>query len=340
MMAIWTRLVKLVPLVHQGLMERVRKWAVLGRLAAIERSRQAQRSKLAFEADLAARLGLSRASLRNYADAVRLVRNVHDLHLRAMLFRSSSVAAAVASRWFQRDPSTLLDYLSRRPRSAPQRIVDDRALLSAERDARRALGRSAPHRLAAPDNINTQLERFIGSGYRRLRPELTRLVPRLEDWAHRGRAALIMPEDPLSTFLGLTQVLAMIDVVDVGLKAKWTLGAASHLPALAFIEIPERVVLERYRTEARNIWTRALAASAYVELGVLVLADSAARRHLLSQIPLEGTEWVHHPGQFRAGQSDPQYRRGQSRPILARLPRHGGAILVSTRRSLLIDLFG
>src|SRR5690606_7510302 len=118
----------------------------------------------------------------------------------------------------------------------------------------------------------------------------------------------------------------------------WAPLTADRSITIAFIDIADRVVLERYRAEARPIWTRALAASLYVQLVVLVLPGSAARRHLLSQIPLEGAAWLNHPGQAMEERRPPSWR-GRSRPILAVPPQHGAAILVATRRSLRIDLF-
>ncbi|HEY8358281.1 MAG TPA: hypothetical protein VIL30_12560 [Ramlibacter sp.] len=297
-------------------------------------------AKLAFEADLAARLNLSRASLRNYADAVALVRSLPDPALRAALFRSSAVAAAVASRWFRRDPPALIEYLRTGGAGAFNRIIDDRALAKAERDSRRAPGGSTRHRLEAPENIDSQFQWLVGGEASwRWGHEITRHVPELTARPEARRAHFKVPGDPLSQFLGVARVLTFSigDGFGFEFDEEWSPSRKpSGLPAIGFIDISERVVLERYRAEARNIWTRAVALSLYVPLAVLVLPDSAARRHLLSEIPVAGIDWLNHPDQATKVESED--RRCRSRPILARLP-HKATIMVATRRSLQNDLF-
>ena len=313
-------------------MERVRKWALLGRLAAIARGKKPDGSALLFEKQLAASLGLTRTSLRTYADAVRSVRAVPDPHVRGILFRSSAVAAAVAARWFHRDPDGLRDFIRHAAGSMPLRIVNDRALLAAERSAR-SVGSRKERR--AVEDVGPLLRSILDADWT-WRAEIAKYLPSLSGEAAGGRRTLLVPVDPVSRFLTLTYILTLHDPWAQGNGGEWRLSPGDRSAAVGFIEIPPRVVLERYRAEARNFWARCLAASLYVELVVLVLPSSAARRQLLSQLPLEGAVWVNHPSQILRPSDDTP--RGRSRPILARV-QPSCTVLLATRRSLRSDLF-
>lgn len=324
---------------QQSEMEKMRNWAILGRLAAIERSRKSRIPKLAFETELAAKLGVSRGTLRNYADAVRLVRTIPDHEMRAMLFRSSAVAAAVASRWFQRDPENMMGYLRSASTTEPRRIIDDRALLAAERVARHLPLSPSAHRHSVPADLSLQVRRAIEESDRwRWRDEVAHLFEgTLSSNKISRRLTLVTPEGTLFRFLGLTHLLLLHDTA-VGNSDYRSIDAAKLSQSVALIDVGARVVPERYRAESRIIWSRALGASLYVKMAVLILPGSAARRQFISQIPFEGVEWTNHPSQPpSATRSD---RRGRSRPILARHPLHRTTIMIATRRSLLSDLFG
>ena len=113
-------------------------------------------------------------------------------------------------------------------------------------------------------------------------------------------------------------------------------AAGSGSAWVGLIEVPAMVVPERYLTEARVIWPRAIAASAHYGLLVVVCPNAAARRHLLLAIPpLAARAWIGHP-------TDPEryvgQRKGTSLPIMARSANGLGAILLSTPISLLRDL--
>lgn len=316
-------------------MERIRKWAILGRLAAMARSRQPGGARLAFEADLAARLGLSRGALRNYADAVKLVREIPEHGLRMLLFRSSAVAASTTARWFRRDPNAVQDYLQNGLAGNPPRIVDDRALLKAARAARPTP--SPPHRWApSPPSVAVQLKALIDAPRLAWRNEIIRSAPRIVDHPRDDRFALADTRDSLSRYLGLTcAVVVEPGEADNG-DASVPMTVRGQSMVMGFIEIDQMVTFERYRAEARSIWTRAIAANVYFGgLAVLVLPSSAARRHMLSRIPIAGADWINHP------LAPTPYRdrdhRCRSRPVIARFGEH--AIMISTRRSLLGDLF-
>ncbi|UYQ72578.1 hypothetical protein OF122_01960 [Pelagibacterium flavum] len=320
-------------------MEKVRKWALIGRLAAIVQKRQSGQPRLAFETDLAGRLGLSRGALRNYSDASRLVRDVPDPALRAVLFRSSAVAASIVGRWFRRDPDAVYRYLETALAGTPPRITDDRALLRAERNARQASPRSATSRIShMPADLGTQLAKILSSGDTHYwRPEIVTHLSRQGRLPAERQLLLFVPRDPLSDFLGVSQILIETHPGHVIDESSFALPRPTGPEiALGFIEIPERVTFERYRLESRQIWTRAIAAGLYLDLVVLVLPSSAARRHLLSSIPTTGAEWSHRPDASRPRRAGAP--SCASRPVIARLPDPGAAIMVATRRSLLADL--
>lgn len=318
-------------------MERIRKWAILGRLAAIVRSRQPDEARLAFEADLAARLGLSRGALRNYADAVKLVRDIPEHGLRTLLFRSSAVAASTTARWFRRDPDAVHDYLRNGLAGNPSRIVDDRALLRAARVARPTPVPSVRHRwMPSPPSVAVQLKAVVEAPRLAWRNEIIHSVPQIIDRPRDDRFALADTRDPLSRFLGLTcAVVVKASKADNG-DASLLLTVRDQSMVIGFIEIDQMVTLERYRTEARPIWTRAIAANVYFGgLVVLVLPSSAARRHMLSRIPIAGADWINHP-QASVPRRDRDHPC-RSRPVIARFGER--AIMISTRRSLLGDIF-
>jgi hypothetical protein len=319
-------------------MERNRKWAIQGRLAAIARSSHPDKPRLAFETDLATRLGLSRGALRNYSDAARLVREIPDHELRTLLFRSSAVAASTTARWYRRDPDAVYAYLRDGLAGDPPRIVDDRALLRAARSAITLPSPSANHRTApTPPNVATQLKTIVDAPRLTWRSEIAHAVPGLVVHSRYDNFALIDPSDPLSRFLGISNALVTIEP---GQSPKGdpagSTAAHSQSMVIGFIDIDPMVTLERYRSQARSIWTRAIAANAYLGgMVVVVVPNSAARRHMLSRIPMAGADWINHPQAPLPRPASPHSCR--SRPVLARLGKH--VIMVSTRRSLVGDLF-
>jgi len=326
-------------IVQQKKMNRPREWAVLGRLSAMALTRAPARGRLRRETELAVNWGLSRGTLRNYMDAVKLVRALPEAELRSMLFRSSAVAAGAGARWYRRDPQGFVDYLDSLGR--PPRILDDRGLLKAERAAREGAAAGTKGR-SRRCSIDDQLAAIADRHWLRWRYELDAFcAPRLAQFPVRwnGRLVVVQPKDDVSRLLGIARMLLPDDG---GTPSALDIVAEVPQPArladgIALIEVPRRAVFERYRAEANSIWARALAASIYFPLVVLVLPGPAARRHMLSHVPTEGSQWANHPAQAR---SDPWRGPWRSRPVMAHPHPQAGIIVVSTTISLLDDLFG
>lgn len=99
--------------------------------------------------------------------------------------------------------------------------------------------------------------------------------------------ALGTPTDPLHRFLGVTSCLTAVSV-EGHASAGNLVQEEKQITLVAFIDIPDRVVLERYRADAKILWSRELAVCLYVRLVVLTPPSSAVRRHFLSQIPADG----------------------------------------------------
>lgn len=309
-------------------MQRVRKWAVIGRFAAIAQTNEQGKSKLEFETDLAARLNLKRGALRNYADAVRLVRELPDPALRKILFRSSAVGASTLARWLLLDPLAARNYID--DNSVDGAVTNDRALLVAARRSRRPM---QPRR-AMPESAVAQLKTWLDGADDVSREELVRrLAPQISG-AAALRLAVDQPSGSLGKLLGLSAVLH-IALGGRSIDPAWKQPDehSDGYASLGIIDIPPLVVLERFRAEARSVWTRALAATVYVDVVALVLPSSAARRHLLSRLPLEGAEWINHPP---ASRSLERSMRCESRPVITKIGRR--KIIVSTTRSFLKDL--
>lgn len=309
-------------------MRQVRKWAVIGRLAAIVQRHALDRPRLEFETDLAIKLGLTRGALRNYADAVRLVRGLPDPALRQILFRSSAVAASTLARWLHRDPQPARAYIAKNTLNGA--ITNDRALLVAARQAQR----STQSRHTVPESAEVQLKTWLDTADDVSRKDLIyRLAPQLN--RQYFDLTLHQPIDPLAQLLGLKAVLRIHWADYVGdFEWKPLVDRRFDYFTVSIIEVPSMVVFERFRTEARSIWARALAATVYTDAVFLVLPSSAARRHLLSRIPSDGAAWINHPPAPRRSKAG---RWCESRPVIAKLGLR--KIVVSTTRSFLADLF-
>jgi hypothetical protein len=167
------------------------------------------------------------------------------------------------------------------------------------------------------------------------RSETNQLLPQILNRPRGGRLVLADAHDPLSRFLGLSCAI-VVEPDEAGGETSLPMRVDGRSIVVGFIEIDRMVTLERYRVEARATWTRAIAANVYFGgLLVLVLPSSAARRHMLSRIPLVGADWINHPQALTPRREGAH--RCRSRPVIARFGKH--AIMISTRRSLLDDLF-
>lgn len=277
-------------------------------------------SALAVETVIAEQYGLSRGTLRNYADAVALVRTLPDPTLRSVLLRSSAVAAGTVARWFQRDSLGVLGYLEQV--GCPPNPLDDRALLSADRASRKAVPPSG-HRREGVHALDKQLADLVALSPLQLRQEFTEAIGWFQSGAEFSASS---PHTKLDKFLGIAHVVSIR-------RADSMAPSERHV---GFIEITGRVTLERYRAEARATWSRAVAASLYFDALVIVLPNSAARRQLLASIPMEAAEWSGHPLEERAAPTTGR-KSCRSRLVVAKIAQTS-PIIVATLRSVLHDL--
>lgn len=281
------------------------------------------------EARLASRFGLSRATLRHYRDAYGLTEALPSREAMQIRRQASALGASSLGRWWAQDATAVAAFLrgraeisnaavrsaleehqaGSRPRAQKALPLEDRLeCISADNQAPRAAPRSVFAMLAeqalygrVPGVVDPAVARFYGIGFEAImdRAQLEPARPRMA-WRRVGKT--------------------------IQNAAAWA----------GLIEVRPMVVLERYAREARNIWTRAVAASAHYGAVVIVSPNTAARRQLLSSIPPETAKvWTGHP-------TDPERclgrRRGVSIPIVAGTSEALGVIVFSTPTSLAQDL--
>ncbi len=292
-------------------MERTRRWARIGRLAAIALSQPASGQRLVRETQLAGALGLSRATLRHYRDAVQNVRTLPDWNLRRRLYRESAVAANTMARWFHRDSRGAYEYLYRGWRS-------DAELIAAARAARSQA--FSPRRSDLDQPLQGWLEALLPG--RPWRDAFEHIF-----FATDYHPVLAAPRNETARFLG----------VDFEIRLRLAEGVPGT-PVMAVVEVPRLVLLDRYRQEARPLWTRAVAMSLLYERVVVVFPGPASRRRFLAALPRSAAqEWSGHP-EDRAALSGVR-PSGVSSPIICRPGPAAGIILLSTRIGLKRDLF-
>ncbi|MAN75938.1 MAG: hypothetical protein CML24_01750 [Rhizobiales bacterium] len=291
-------------------MTKYRRWAVLGRLAAIVLSRPDPQPALVRESTLADRFGLSRATFRHYRDAVQIVRATFHPSDRHLVFTQSAVAANALARWWQHDPDGMWLFLHERRGSS------DREILAA---ARQAKARSQGTR--SNSGLEELIVRALNTG------------PSKPQFAVDAGSGLI-DELGVRMVSGETQRFLGVSLELCGQSAV----AHEQTGAIGLIEVPRLVTLERYRQEARSLWTRAVAASLVYPMLVLVFPGPAARRRFLSAVPAEarGAQLAYKSNIGDGGRKE----RCASRPLVFRPTPQTGMIMVSTRLGLAVDIFG
>lgn len=309
-------------------MSKYPKWAVIGRLAAIALRPVGDGSKLVRENQLAASLGLSRPTLRHYRDAVENVRGIGDWALRQRLLHGTAVAANTIVRWLRRDAASALTFLAQNPTFTDARII--------------AAARKASSTRSEPNWASLPLAALMADvaqwgGY--LNPGLSsdRYAVNPEPWRFRIGYAARKTDNTTADFLGiefeLVQTSAPISELEKVAESEPARPEERLVAAMA--PIPKFVLLERYRQEAKTIWTRLVAASLLYPIVVAVFPGPAARRYFATGIPADiRASWT---GQERI--AGDRRARCRSQLVSFRPAPQSGQIVLSTRPGLAVDLF-
>lgn len=303
---------------------RKNSWAVLGRLASIvlDLPRIDKRPMLVRETDLAQHFRLSRGTLRNYRNAVSLVRSIPDPAVRQALYRLTAAGAAQMARWMQRDRQAAMEFLLDRPVAGPGQIIAaEQATLSSVRPR-------GWRRLGSIDQTIAELGPSPVPLRWDIRQALNDRSPfHLQDWPVLMTKGMVSPKDHLARFYRIDRLIPIIDRRDSGLSSM-QLCSDSEAPLAALLEIPRYGLLEQYGAEARAIWSRAVAVAVAYPLVLLVFPGPAARRRFLAALPAE----------FSEGMAVRQNRSGPPGAPLFFPAECLGGIIITSRLNALRDI--
>ncbi len=314
-------------------MVKYRKWVLVGRLAAIALARQeaARRPLLVREAELAAALQLSRGTLRNYRDALALVRRINDPDIRRALYGMTAASAALMARWLSRSFEDAARFLCDHPLAGPKEII------TAERDAgvQKPGRKRRPHPFDACLAGSTEHTLFLSSEIaaglreRNVHPasEALAILPaaqreRLTDMDRFYRIDYLLVIAPVAR-----DALGKFNAVSAG-------DAYGELAQAAVIEAGNYGRLEQYALEARAIWARAIAVATRYPLVIVIFPGPASRRRFFQSMP--------EAMRSMQGQGDPKKGKGKGalpQPPL-RLEPSLGVVLFTTRLNAGLDLSG
>jgi hypothetical protein len=302
---------------------RSRSWAVLGRLAAIALRVSDKRPVLVREAELAERFSLSRGTLRNYRDAQALVRAVPDPKLRRELYRLSASGAAQLVRWLQRDADAAVTFLREHPSAGPRDIIaaEQRSLLSrGVRGWKRfgSLQEAVARMPAAPMPLPPDVMDAI-KGHRLLRgSQNVSLMP----------ALMAKPGNELAQFYRIDFLIPLVQRL---YRTETIIETHEPIAEAAVLESPIFGSLDRYGSEAKSIWARAVTAASVYPLVGLVFPGPASRRRFVAALPSELTSGADQ-NKRKIGLQD-----ALDSDLL--LPASGmGHIFVTTRLNIVYDL--